>query len=176
MDDIVYKPFTLAQLGACLQRLFPTWSEAASAEPVSSAMSSVKAGVESELLDARVLRELEEIAGSAGDGFLQRIFTLYLDHAPRIRAELARAVEIRDADAIVRAAHALKSMSHNVGARRVAAAAEAIERHAYESGMPAADDIEALARLLDATLMAVRARVETGANTQPQGSLQLRQA
>jgi len=62
-------------------------------------------------------------------------------------------------------------MSHNVGARRVAAAAEAIERHAYEAGMPAADDLEALTRLLDATTSAVRARVETQAP-----GLQLRQA
>src|SRR5262249_46908734 len=116
MDDIVYKPFTLAQLGACLQRLFPTWSEVASPEPASSAMSSAGAGAAGALLDPRVLRELEEIAGSAGGGFLQRIFTLYLDHAPRIRAELVRAIEAGDADAAVRAAHALKSMSHNVGA------------------------------------------------------------
>jgi len=171
MDDIVYKPFTLAQLGACLQRLFPTWSEVASAEPASASMASVDAGAG--LLDARVLRELEEIAGSAGGGFLQRIFTLYLDHAPRIRAELARAVEACDADAAVRAAHALKSMSHNVGARRLAAATEAIERHAYESGMPAADDLEALARLLDATLASIRARLEPEAQA---SGLRLRQA
>jgi len=174
MDDIVYKPFTLAQLGACLQRLFPTWSEAASCEPASSAMSSVGADGNGELLDTRVLRELEEI--SADTGFLQRIYTLYLDHAPRVRAELARAVEIHDVDAAMHAAHAIKSMSHNVGARKVAAAAEAIERHAYESGMPAADDIEALARLLDATLMAVRARVETGIDTQASAGLQERRA
>jgi CheY-like chemotaxis protein len=177
MDDIVYKPFTLAQLGACLQRLFPTWSEAASSEPASSAMSSVKAGAEAEMLDARVLRELETIAGSAGGGFLQRIFTLYLDHAPRIHAELARAIEAADADAAVRAAHALKSMSHNVGARRLAAAAEAIERKEYETGAPAADELEALTRLLDATMAAVRARLEAGATSQaPAAGLQLRQA
>ena len=173
MDDIVYKPFTLAQLGACLQRLFPTWSEAASPEPASTSMASADAGSGGGMLDARMLRELEEIAGSAGGGFLQRIFTLYLDHAPRIRAELARAVEASDADAAVRAAHALKSMSHNVGARRLAAAAEAIERHAYEAGMPATDDLEALTRLLDATLAAVRARVEPEAQA---ASLQMRQA
>jgi signal transduction histidine kinase/CheY-like chemotaxis protein/HPt (histidine-containing phosphotransfer) domain-containing protein len=173
MDDIVYKPFTLAQLGACLQRLFPAWSEAASSEPASSAISSGKAGAEGEMLDARVLGELEEIAGSAGGGFLQRIFTLYLDHAPRISAELACAIEAGDADAAVRAAHALKSMSHNVGARKVAAAAEAIERHAYEAGMPVADDLEALTRLLGATLAAVRAKLEPEAQA---AGLQLRHA
>jgi HPt (histidine-containing phosphotransfer) domain-containing protein len=122
-----------------------------------------------------VLRDLEEI--SADTGFLQRIYTLYLDHAPRVRAELARAVEIRDADAAMHAAHALKSMSHNVGARKVAAAAEAIERHAFEAGMPATDDLEALMRLLDATLAAVRTRLEAGVDAQvPASGLRLRQA
>jgi signal transduction histidine kinase/CheY-like chemotaxis protein len=175
MDDIVYKPFTLAQLGACLQRLFPAWAEAASCEPAASVVSGMGAASEDELLDARVLRDLEEI--SAGSGFLRRIYTLYLDHAPRVRAELLRAVELGDADAAVHAAHALKSMSHNVGARRLAAAAEAIERHAFEAGKPAADDLAALARLLDATLATVRARAETGANSQtPAAGLQLRQA
>jgi len=76
----------------------------------------------------------------------------------------------------VRAAHALKSMSHNVGARRLAAATEAIERHAYEAGMPAADDLEALTRLLDATLASVRAKLETGVNSQALAAgLRLRQ-
>src|SRR5215470_4423267 len=64
MDDIVHKPFTLAQLGASLQRLFPAWSEAASCEPAASVASSAGAGAEAELLDARVLRDLEEISGS----------------------------------------------------------------------------------------------------------------
>jgi CheY-like chemotaxis protein len=175
MDDIVHKPFTLAQLGACLQRLFPTWLDAATSEPPSTAIASVNAGAADELLDARVLRELEEIAGSAGGGFLHRIYRLYLDNAPRIRAELARAIDAGESDAAARAAHALKSMSHNVGARRVAAAAEAIERQARESGSPSAADLAALTRLLDATTASVRTRLETGVEA-PTPEQRLRQA
>jgi signal transduction histidine kinase/CheY-like chemotaxis protein len=166
MDDIVHKPFTLGQLGGCLQRLFPMWSESAASESASSAhaMSPAHDDAEAEgLLDAGVLRELEEIAGSAGGGFLQRIFTLYLENAPRIRAELARAVAADDRDACARAAHALKSMSHNVGARRLATSAETIERRARETGMPPADDLQALNRLLDDTMASVRVRLEAEA-------------
>jgi len=108
-----------------------------------------------------VLRELEEMAGPAGVGFMRRVFGLYLDNVPRIRAELTRAVEAGEADAVARAAHALKSMSHNIGARQVAAAAEVIERHARETGVPAADQMETLIRLLDATTASVRARLGT---------------
>jgi two-component system, NarL family, sensor histidine kinase BarA len=163
----VHKPFTLAQLGACLQRLFPTWSDAATSEPPSTAIASVNAGAADELLDARVLRELEEIAGTAGGGFLQRIYRLYLDNAPRIRAELARAIDAGESDAAARAAHALKSMSHNIGARRVAAAAEAIERQARESESPSVEDLAVLTRLLDATTASVRTRLEAGVEAPP---------
>jgi hypothetical protein len=52
-------------------------------------------------------------------------------------------------------------MSHNIGARQVAAAAEAIERHAREMGVPTADQMETLVRLLDATLASVSERLDT---------------
>src|ERR1700716_697146 len=75
MDDIVHKPFTLAQLGACLQRLFPAWSAPGSAAIIGGAQvtGEHKGDV---LLDAGVLRELEEMAGPAGVGFMRRVFGL----------------------------------------------------------------------------------------------------
>jgi two-component system, NarL family, sensor histidine kinase BarA len=163
MDDIVHKPFTLAQLGACLQRLFPAWSAPGSAAIIGGAETASEENRSDALLDAGVLRELEEMAGPAGVGFMRRVFGLYLDNVPRIRAELTSAVGTGEAEAIARAAHALKSMSHNIGARQVAAAAEAIERHARETGVPAADQIETLVRLLDATTASVGERLDTQA-------------
>jgi signal transduction histidine kinase/CheY-like chemotaxis protein len=159
MDDIVHKPFTLAQLGACLQRLFPEWSAPGSGTIIGGARATGAEHDGDALLDANVLRELEEMAGPAGVGFMRRVFGLYLDNAPRIRTELTRAVEAGEAEALALAAHALKSMSHNIGARLVAAAAEAIERHARETGVPAANQIETLVRLLDATMESVSERL-----------------
>jgi two-component system sensor histidine kinase BarA len=163
MDDIVHKPFTLAQLGACLQRLFPAWSAPGSAAIIGGAQATGDRHKGDALLDAGVLRELEEMAGPAGVGFMRRVFGLYLDNAPRIRAEMIRAVEAGEAEALARAAHALKSMSHNIGARQVAAAAEAIERHARETGVPAADQMDTLVRLLDATMASVSEKLDTQA-------------
>jgi HPt (histidine-containing phosphotransfer) domain-containing protein len=162
MDDIVYKPFTLAQLGAALKRLFPAWSAPGSAAIIGGAEAASAEHKGDPLLDANVLRELEEMAGPAGVGFMRRVFGLYIDHVPRIRAELTTAVEIGEAESVARAAHALKSMSHNIGARQVAVAAEAIERHARETGVPAADQMATLVRLLDATMASVRERLKAG--------------
>jgi two-component system sensor histidine kinase BarA len=75
---------------------------------------------------------------------------------------LANAVAAGESEVVARAAHALKSMSHNIGARQVATAAEAIERHARETGVPAADQMETLVRLLDATMVSVRERLMAG--------------
>jgi two-component system sensor histidine kinase BarA len=175
MDDIVHKPFTLAQLGASLQRLFPAWSAPGLAAIIGGAETASEENSSDALLDASVLRELEEMAGPAGVGFMRRVFGLYLENVPRIRAELASAVGDGEADALARAAHALKSMSHNIGARKVAAAAEAIERHARESDVPAADQMETLVRLLDATLASVSERLDTQAR-QPANQGMLRHA
>jgi CheY-like chemotaxis protein len=162
MDDIIHKPFTLGQLGACLQRLFPDWAGASGPADVDPAATEAATADESDqLLDAGVLHDLEEIAGSTGGDFLQRIFNLFIENAPRIHAELVRAVAEGDREASARAAHALKSMCHNIGARKLAVAAEAIERHARETGVPAVSDLRALSALLDATTTAVSARLES---------------
>jgi two-component system sensor histidine kinase BarA len=175
MDDIVHKPFTLARLGAALQRLFPAWSAPGSAAIIGGVEAAGEEHKGDALLDANVLRELEEMAGPAGVGFMRRVFGLYVDHVPRIRAELTTAVETGEAESVARAAHALKSMSHNIGARQVAVAAEAIERHARETGVPAAGQMETLVCLLDATMASVSKRLDAQAR-QPasQGMLQQR--
>jgi HPt (histidine-containing phosphotransfer) domain-containing protein len=169
MDDIVNEPFTLAQLGACLQRLFPAWSAPGSAAIIGGAEVTGEEHRGGELLDASVLRELEEMAGPAGVGFMRRVFGVYLDNVPRIRAELMRAVETGETEALARAAHALKSMSHNIGAQQVAAAAEAIGWHARETGVPAAEQMETLVRLLDATMASVRSRIGSQAHGEAVG-------
>src|SRR5262249_45247555 len=147
------------QLGGCLQRLFPEWSAPGAAAIIDGGQAAGEEQGDA-LLDAGILRELEEMAGPAGVGFMRRGFGLYLHNVPRIRAELKAAVETSDTEALARAAHALKSMSHNIGARQVASAAEAVERHARETDVPAADQMETLVRLLDATMASVRMRLE----------------
>jgi CheY-like chemotaxis protein/HPt (histidine-containing phosphotransfer) domain-containing protein len=157
MDDVVYKPYTLARLQACFQQLLPDWSQARP-EPGegSAAAPAVRA---SEWLNSNVLRELEEMAGPASASFLQRIFGLYLDNVPRVRAELLRAARADDAEGCGMAAHALKSMSHNIGATKVAAAAERVERCREQDHAPAAADVDALLAALQATCVEIETRL-----------------
>jgi HPt (histidine-containing phosphotransfer) domain-containing protein len=146
--------------------LFPDWaakqsSPAADVPPADAVESTASDAGRSELLDPRIARELEEIAGPASKQFLQRIFGLYLDNAPRGRDEMVRAFEAGDRDGCARAAHSLKSMSHNVGAVKVAVSVEHIERWCREKdGMPEGQTIRDFVALLDATLAEVATRVD----------------
>lgn len=63
-------------------------------------------------------------------GLAERALTLFGTHSPEALARLDRAVAAGEAGEIRRAAHALKSMSLNVGARRISSVCGEIERRA----------------------------------------------
>ena len=73
------------------------------------------------------------MASSDGGAFLARIVGLYVDHAPKALAELEASLAA-DPEDQAKAAHALKSMSFNIGAVRVAALAGACEKRVRVDG------------------------------------------
>jgi HPt (histidine-containing phosphotransfer) domain-containing protein len=167
MDDVVYKPYTLGRLRTCFQRLFPEWpAQGAGMGAISAQDVSQAGGVETDhddnLLDTGIFQELQEIDGADSDTFVRRVFGLYVDHAPRARDQISLAFRDGDREECARAAHALKSMSQNIGARAVAASVETIERCARETGMPDVTEIDALNRLLDATIARIGTKLEAG--------------
>jgi two-component system, NarL family, sensor histidine kinase BarA len=158
MDGVVHKPYTLLQLAACFENIFPNWSadKSGGTQDGMAAGSTVRtSSADGGLLDARVLHELQEMGGRGNPGFLRRIFDLYLENAPRACTEMVKAARADDLDACARAAHALKSMSYNVGAAQVAACAGPIELRAREDGTVTGAEIEELANVLAATLAAI---------------------
>ncbi|MBH0239135.1 ATP-binding protein [Methylobrevis albus] len=137
MDGVLHKPFTLARLADGLAaaldpdlRMQRAAAEAASPRDVTAPDPEAPPAV-----DPAILRDLLEMA-QGNTAFVDRVVALYRDHAPRTLADLDAASAAGSLDDIGRAAHALKSMSFNIGARRVAAAADAIERLARGDGVP----------------------------------------
>jgi len=150
MDAVLYKPFTVAALAACLAEI-PRRAEAQSFVPPPEPQPIAPV----ELLNEATLAQLEALGGS----FTRRVFGLYLEHAPRTLLDMRGAFEKGDAAAVGRAAHALKSMSLNIGAQVVAAAAAELERKAnLDAEALTRAAIEALAARLGETSDAVRAR------------------
>ncbi len=144
MDDYMTKPFTLAQLSAAIARyVMPTIvAEGGAVSPRASASAQASspqpahneppaAGASSSAFDDAVLGEVR--AMQAGDGDLVgRTLDLFLTHSKDAMLRLARAMKARDPKEIASAAHALKSMSYNVGARRLGEACAAVERRSAE--------------------------------------------
>jgi EAL domain-containing protein (putative c-di-GMP-specific phosphodiesterase class I) len=125
-------------------------SPAPVAEPVGAAASA------DSLFDPAVREDLARMASAGKADFVARIQSLYAEHAPDRLADVAAAWNGGDAEAVARAAHALKSMSLSLGARAVAEATSAIEGSA-RAGVLTPGALERLQGLLTETLAALRA-------------------
>jgi two-component system sensor histidine kinase BarA len=104
------------------------------------------------LLDPETIERLLQTAQSGRRDFIDRILTLYQNHAPRALAELCAAVKGSDDIGVAAAAHSLKSMSLNMGVARLAARLAAIESTARSSRtIPQPHEVEELRTLLETT-------------------------
>ena len=126
MDDYVTKPFSISQLSAAMSRhIRPTASGRLSpAQPITGAPTDEAA------FDQGALDNLTQM--SADGGLAARALSLFEQHSKEAATRLAKAVQAGEPKEIASAAHALKGMSFNVGARRLGEACAAVERAAHE--------------------------------------------
>lgn len=135
MNGYLTKPFTLAALSAAIgQHLRASGDKTTASAPKSSPVSEVYSA-----FDAATLKSLAEMSTSGGDLVL-RSLTLFEKHGREGMIRLLKAFKAQDAQEIARAAHGLKSMSFNVGARALGEASARVER--------SADDFAALPSLM----------------------------
>jgi two-component system sensor histidine kinase BarA len=128
MDGVLHKPFTLAALSDCIARhALPSGAVAAPSKIDGGPV--VGEGEPAPLLDMAVLDELRSMSGGA-PGIVARIAGLYRVQSAERVAELLDAVRAHDLERLAQAAHALKSMSYNIGARGIAEQAGAFEHAA----------------------------------------------
>jgi signal transduction histidine kinase/HPt (histidine-containing phosphotransfer) domain-containing protein/ActR/RegA family two-component response regulator len=164
MDGVLHKPFTIAQLADVLSRHLGTFATTAApvelpAAPPPPSQDFAPDVAPETVLDADLVAQLSDMARSSGPQFLRRVLHLYFEHAPETLAELRAAADANDPEASARAAHALKSMSANIGALclvdrldRIEAVAKG-DRHCPDPAM-----LEALAGMLDRVVAALRER------------------
>jgi HPt (histidine-containing phosphotransfer) domain-containing protein len=155
MNDCVTKPFNLSELAATLARhLRPTSVAAAIDQPADEAPAEALAPAAAPggaappaadapqgRFDAGALENLKAMQSGSTD-LVGRALDLFAEHSREAMLRIARAAKGRDAKEIASAAHALKSMAFNVGARPLGEACAAVERRSA--------DIAALPELLRA--------------------------
>jgi signal transduction histidine kinase/DNA-binding response OmpR family regulator len=134
MDHVLHKPLVKAQLEMVLwECLLHEQVEAdRAARPIAPAPTAQLDSV----LDPRVIEELVDLE-SMETGFLYRLFSSFLERAPRLLSNLSEAAARADVERLKWLAHELRGSAGSMGARRLAAILAELEQRVHEE--PAAD-------------------------------------
>ena len=118
MDDYISKPVRIGELQAAIERWGPLKSK-------KSDTTHLGRRLVEELLDQSLLGELRAMPPTDGVNVLQELVDLFLDSAPQRLTQIAQS--INDPSNLAFHAHSLKSMSLNLGAKRVTQLSQNLE-------------------------------------------------
>ena len=121
MDDYISKPVRIVELQTALERWGPTKSRKLDTSFFLRHPQSVSAG----LLDESILAELRDMPPTDGVSMLRELIDLYLDNAPPRIKEIYEFAG--DPPKLAFHAHALKSMSLNLGCKQVVDLSQKLE-------------------------------------------------
>jgi two-component system, sensor histidine kinase and response regulator len=140
MDDYLGKPFRLQQLSEILER----WTnrgrnaDGKSGGPDENELSGPVALAEEAVapvdqirnpvcVERGVLENIRSIFGASGHEMLMNLIRIFIDDSPALLDKMSNALQTRDAVAMAKAAHALKSSSANLGAVSLAGFCRMVE-------------------------------------------------
>ncbi|HEY9509395.1 MAG TPA: response regulator [Verrucomicrobiae bacterium] len=121
MDDYITKPVRIAELQNALER----WGPARKRKFETSFLLRSSPEPRDEFLDESILDELSEMPPSDGVSIVRELVDLFLETAPQRMVQISES--LNDATQLSFHAHALKSMSLNLGAKRVVEIANRLE-------------------------------------------------
>jgi two-component system, sensor histidine kinase and response regulator len=152
MNDYLSKPFT----GADLYDMIARWLGRDAANP--GAAPAAEAAPASSVIDERTLDSIRAIGGA---DLLVRMVGLFCDDSPALLEALRAALANGDAQAVAGAAHALRSISLNLGAFALGDICNRIETDA-RSGIIAGERAQRLDAEYQAARTVLEARVKEG--------------
>jgi CheY-like chemotaxis protein len=121
MDDYISKPVRISELQSALER----WGRTRAGKSDTALLQRARSGPADNLLDLAVLRELRNMPPSDGVAMLQELVDLFLESVPQRIAQITQS--INDGPMLAFHAHALKSMSLNLGAKRIVELSQKLE-------------------------------------------------
>ena len=169
MNDVLHKPFTLSDMAQVLRSELPeALREAPVREIVAEEAVVALPENDADLFDRAVLGSLVEGINKGRGDFVRRVVDLYHSHGPQAAAAMQAAHAEGDEDRLARSAHALKSMSLNIGAKAVSGVAGAIERAIrVEHRAVSADEIALAASWVERTLAGLAVIIDGEAQSEP---------
>jgi len=124
MDDYISKPVRIAELQTALERWGPT--KARSFDTAYFSRNPPAFASTGGLVDESILRELHEMAQHDGAGMVRELIDLFLESAPPRIEQIQQ--NVHDATKLSFHAHALKSMSLNLGCKLVVELSQQLEQ------------------------------------------------
>ncbi len=124
MDDYLSKPVKTDHIRQLILRLM------IEAKLLTGTVNRPEEAPGDEILDAAIVDDLLELAQQTGQPVLERVINIFFASSPPIKQAIAAAAAAKDAQALVKTAHSLKSSSASIGAKRLAAVCGRIEAQA----------------------------------------------
>ena len=121
MDDYISKPVRIVDLQTTLERLGPTTTLKHDTAYFLRHPQSLSPG----LLDEAIIADLREMPPTNGISMLRELIDMFLESAPTRVTQLTQSVE--DPKKLAFHAHALKSMSLNLGCKRLVELTQELE-------------------------------------------------
>ena len=158
MDDYISKPIRIAELQEAIERWGPT--KRRSSGTTTFTRKQPLPNPPAALLDSTVLAELREMPPTDGVSMLHELINLFLDSAPKRIKQIQDSVH--DPANLAFHAHALKSMSLNMGAQKIVQ----LTKHIEEMGRAGnTDQLPQIIAELQNTFILTRSELETMRDT-----------
>ncbi len=140
MDRYITKPFNIIEIAECLSDLCPDKLSAQSAgdaerrnekpssEPLQKAIDSDRA-----IINTSILQNIAAFKPEDGNAMIDRVLQMFMQHVIVAFEKFDGAKALLSADDIATTAHAIKSMSSNIGAERLFDTCNRLETAAREN-------------------------------------------
>jgi CheY-like chemotaxis protein len=134
MDGYITKPFTISDIEAEIGRISPPpgygideLSDGVIESRPESSSSNPGTNTASEIFNLSAIESIRDIERQTGYPILPSIFEGFIDQMEEKLKELKEDIRSGDSASIYKTAHAIKSMSANIGAKKIAAIGAKIE-------------------------------------------------
>jgi len=121
MDDYISKPVRVEELQSAIER----WGPIKIRKPDTSFLARTRAVQAEPLLDQSALEDLRTMPPASRGSLLHEVVGLFLENAPQRMAQISQS--INDAPMLAFHARALKSISLNLGAKRIVELSQKLE-------------------------------------------------
>jgi CheY-like chemotaxis protein len=165
MDDYISKPVRISELQSALEK----WGPLRPKKSDTSLLARARQASATELVDLKMIAELRNMPATDGVSMFQELLDLFLSGATQRLADMQQTLQ--DGPTLAFHAHALKSMSLNLGAKRVSDLSQKLEDLARDGQLepcpPLLQELQSVFSQTQAQLIALRGTTGVAAAPSP---------